>query len=85
MGISLSILLNTARFQILSYMTQEESSRGVAEVGLVRDGGRHPGCGAGRHDQAVLDDAYRLTRGSPIIADAWSQAVEPLQQTDTPG
>ena len=52
-----SILFNTTRFRTLSYMTQEESTQVLQKpVREILD-----------YDPAVLDDAYRLTRGQPLL------------------
>jgi len=52
-----SILFNTARFRTLSYMTREESTQVLQKpVREILD-----------YDPAMLDDAYRLTRGQPLL------------------
>ena len=52
-----SILFNTAQFRTVSYMTQSES-REVLEK---------PSCNILEFDPAVLDTAYQLTRGQPLL------------------
>ncbi len=52
-----SILFNTARFRTLSYMTPEESTQVLQK----------PAQGILDYDPAVLADAYRLTRGQPLL------------------
>lgn len=52
-----SILFNTARFRTLSYLTREESSQVLQK----------PARGILDYDPEVLADAYRLTRGQPLL------------------
>ncbi|WP_089726292.1 hypothetical protein [Candidatus Thiosymbion oneisti] len=52
-----SILFNTAQFRTLSYLTPEESAQVLQQ----------PAQGILEYDPAVLEDAYRLTRGQPLL------------------
>ncbi|MCB2261560.1 MAG: ATP-binding protein [Candidatus Thiosymbion ectosymbiont of Robbea hypermnestra] len=52
-----SILFNTAQFRTLSYLTPEESAQVL----------RQPARNILEYDPAVLADAYRLTRGQPLL------------------
>jgi len=52
-----SILFNTAQFRTLSYLTPEESAQVL----------RKPAQDILEYDPAVLDGAYRLTRGQPLL------------------
>ena len=52
-----SILFNTAQFRTVSYMTAAESAEVLEK----------PTRGILEFDPAALDDAYRLTRGQPLL------------------
>jgi hypothetical protein len=60
-----SILFNTTQFRTVSYMTQAESAEVLEK----------PSSGILEFDPTVLEEAYRLTRGQPLLLQSLGAAL----------